>query len=262
MKLTIKREIVSEYIDMIKEAHMLVEAAFGSKGSMPLELSDLKETGVICEFKAYSVEVTETDWVVNVKDEFVVDLLRLYRRAFPIFAPVVGSAVGAFKMMGAYVSDFAAKWADPVAEQGSLTIFQPASPKLNTYDIDAVDDYGDIKIIQIQAAPDVNEDSLFTLRHVRSSYVEAIQLSVSEFGNFVIGNDAIVSDSHGNVFARDKRKKYIVRKVSDEKGRSSVTEIVLQPKHVAQILSILGELSEAETEQLKAEQQGYEEAIA
>lgn len=255
MKLTINRSLINQVYGEIKSIAAILASVIGSakpqgpKLEVP-ELPDNLTTGLDIQTKMMSIKVSEDTIDIEIMDEFILDYVKLYSSAIPLFAPVVASAVISAKMMAANVQVFTEKWSDKTGAYGTVADTQnPVASDHKVVKVHGIGVFNDYSSSVALKLIEVADTEVMCIQAIKSYGVKNIFLNRAEFHNFVSGSADMFTDSQGTTIIRERSRHYTIRAVDG----SNVEETALRPKHVSTILATLGVSSEELIMRLYAE---------
>ena len=114
MKLVLNKSMINALYDSSIQNFHILKATLNIKGDVP-KREDLT-TGRRIQGDCYTIEVTEHEVILEIPDEFFTDFMKMQSTAIPLFAPVIGSALGAMKVYGGARKVFYEKWFPKKAE--------------------------------------------------------------------------------------------------------------------------------------------------
>ena len=257
MLLVLKRSVINEVFDVLKDIHVLVTAAMGSNaGEKPFP--NKLETGTELVYKTYTLKVKEEVIEVEVNDEFLTDYIKLYAKAIPLFAPVIGSAIASVGIMKSHVLEFSGKWTDAPASVEA----PPAEPNRVYSDIGVSNEYSELHVLRVFEIK--GKVDKFGIQALSSYHANEVIIPRTDFLNFVYGycedehieaGANAVTCSNGVILTVDKTNEYGIRYTSE--GERSIDKIELSPEHVLAVLAKIHALDGNIAEHLEAQMSLY-----
>ena len=108
MKISINRSLINALYDNAAQNATMLKAALGANDEIP-KREDLV-TGAVKKCGVATIMVTEVEVVIEIPDDFFIDTMRLQSNAIPLFAPVIGSTIGAMKIFKGMTQSYKDKW--------------------------------------------------------------------------------------------------------------------------------------------------------
>ena len=108
MKISINRSLINDLYENAAQNVTMLKAALGTHDEIP-KREDLV-TGAVKKCGVATIMVTEVEVIIEIPDDFFIDTMRLQSNAIPLFAPVIGSTIGAMKIFKGMTQTYKDKW--------------------------------------------------------------------------------------------------------------------------------------------------------